>query len=105
MRNGGDFFKGFLVGGLIGAIMALLYAPKSGKETREDISKKTEEFAQRAKEEYEAALEKSKKTYRAAIDRLKNLENVAQKKVEEVEDQIQELAEKSLAKRRKPKPF
>jgi gas vesicle protein len=29
----------FLVGGLIGAAIALLYAPKSGRETRKDISK------------------------------------------------------------------
>jgi gas vesicle protein len=29
----------FLLGGLIGASVALLYAPKSGRETREAISK------------------------------------------------------------------
>jgi gas vesicle protein len=29
----------FLIGGLIGAGVALLYAPKSGRETRRDISK------------------------------------------------------------------
>jgi len=29
----------FLLGGLIGAGIALLYAPKSGRETRKDISK------------------------------------------------------------------
>ena len=29
----------FLLGGLIGATVALLYAPKSGRETRKDLSK------------------------------------------------------------------
>ena len=29
----------FVIGGAIGAIIALLYAPKSGKQTRKDISK------------------------------------------------------------------
>lgn len=29
----------FLVGGVIGAAIALLYAPKSGRETRKDIAK------------------------------------------------------------------
>ena len=52
MRNGGDFLKGFLLGGLIGSVIALLYAPKSGKETREEISQKAEELAHKAKEEY-----------------------------------------------------
>jgi gas vesicle protein len=29
----------FLLGGILGALVALLYAPKSGRETRKDISK------------------------------------------------------------------
>ena len=29
----------FLLGGLVGAAVALLYAPKSGRETRKDIAK------------------------------------------------------------------
>jgi len=29
----------FVVGGVIGAVVALLYAPKSGKNTRKDISR------------------------------------------------------------------
>lgn len=35
---------GFLAGSAIGAIIALLYAPKSGKELRGDIKEKTDEF-------------------------------------------------------------
>ena len=29
----------FLIGGVIGSVIALLYAPKSGRETRQDITK------------------------------------------------------------------
>jgi len=35
---------GFLAGGAIGAIIALLYAPKSGKELRKDIKDKADEY-------------------------------------------------------------
>ncbi len=35
---------GFLAGGAIGAILALLYAPKSGKELRNDIRSKTDDY-------------------------------------------------------------
>ncbi len=35
-----DFLKGVLIGGLIGAAAGILFAPKSGKETREDIARR-----------------------------------------------------------------
>jgi gas vesicle protein len=37
-------FVGLLAGGAVGAIIALLYAPKSGKELRNDIKIKTDEY-------------------------------------------------------------
>ena len=41
MSETGGFLKGFFVGGLIGAGLALLYAPKSGRELRGDIRDKS----------------------------------------------------------------
>lgn len=38
----------FLLGGLIGASVAVLYAPKSGIETRKEISKAAKRFKKRA---------------------------------------------------------
>ena len=70
-RNG-DLLKGLIIGGLIGAALGILYAPKSGKETREDIARKTEELLNKAKEEYEKAVEKSKLAYESAVKRLKD---------------------------------
>lgn len=45
-NNGGgfDFFKGVLFGGFFGVLAGLLFAPKSGKEMREDIRKCSLEF-------------------------------------------------------------
>jgi len=37
-------FTGFLSGGAIVALVALLYAPKSGKELRKDIKDKTDHY-------------------------------------------------------------
>jgi gas vesicle protein len=42
-NRGADFFKGFLIGGAIGAVAALLFAPKSGTELRADIRRKSRE--------------------------------------------------------------
>jgi gas vesicle protein len=89
-----DFVKGLFIGGLIGAVLGILYAPKSGKETREDIARKTEDLMARAREEYELALEKSKKAYEAAVKRLKEAEMSAKEKVEKVESKVEELTER-----------
>jgi gas vesicle protein len=92
--RGIDFLKGLFIGGLIGAALGILYAPKSGKETRDDIARKAEELRVKAREEYELALEKSKKVYEAAVKRLKEAEISAREKVEEVESKVEELTER-----------
>jgi gas vesicle protein len=48
----GDDYKriagSFLLGGVIGAIIALLYAPQSGRDTRKDITKKAKRVKREA---------------------------------------------------------
>ncbi len=53
------FVQGFLLGGLIGAGVALLYAPQSGKETREDLRRKSREFKDEAERQYQQALDRA----------------------------------------------
>lgn len=50
---------GFLTGGIVGAAVALLYAPKSGKELRGDIKAKAEEYLTDAETHLEVAKEKA----------------------------------------------
>ena len=45
--NFGAFLIGFLVGGITGAVVSLLYAPKSGDETRTVIKEKAIELKER----------------------------------------------------------
>ena len=51
-QNSSNYTKGFLlgalVGGAVGAITALLLAPKSGRELREDIAMRSSEFYDKA---------------------------------------------------------
>ena len=53
----GDFLKGLIVGGLAGIISGILFAPKSGKETRQDIINASDSARRRLKE-MEAEAEK-----------------------------------------------
>jgi len=53
-----DCLKGVIIGGLIGAVLGVLYAPKSGKETRRQICGLTEDVLQKAKEQCEETVRK-----------------------------------------------
>ena len=52
--NGGSgFFSGLLVGGAIGALAGVLFAPKAGKETRDGLMSESDEILNKAKSELE----------------------------------------------------
>jgi len=48
-----DWIKGLIVGGLVGMVLGILYAPKSGKETREDLGKMADEMCEKTRKQYE----------------------------------------------------
>ncbi|MEO8512470.1 MAG: YtxH domain-containing protein [Ignavibacteria bacterium] len=50
---------GFIAGGAIGGLAALLYAPKSGRELRKDISKKSKELINDGEEYLDSAKTKA----------------------------------------------
>jgi gas vesicle protein len=87
------FVKGIILGGVIGAALGLLFAPQSGRKTREEISGKAKELLTKAEKEYEAALKKSGKAYESAVKQLKNLESSAREKAGEMEEKVEELTE------------
>jgi gas vesicle protein len=45
MRRAFSFFIGATIGGLVGAIVSLLFAPASGEETRARITDRSQVFA------------------------------------------------------------
>ena len=87
------FIKGIILGGAIGAVIGILYAPQSGRKTRDDIDRKTKKLLTKAKEEYETALKKSSRAYESAVKQLKHLESSAKEKVGEMEEKVDELTE------------
>ncbi|GAB6269632.1 MAG: YtxH domain-containing protein [Smithella sp.] len=88
-----DLLKGLFIGGFIGVVLGILFAPKSGKDTREDIIRKTDEFLEQAKEGYENAVEKGKAIGETTVQHLKDLEISAKEKMEEVKGRINEFAQ------------
>jgi gas vesicle protein len=58
----------FILGGLTGAALAILYAPRSGRETREMLSEKLREGAERGRELKDQAAVKGRELYEEATD-------------------------------------
>ena len=91
-----DLLKGLFVGGLIGVALGILFAPKSGKEMREDITRKADELLVKAKEEYGKVLEKSKMAYDASVNNLEDLEASVKEKAAQVESMVIESAHQGI---------
>ncbi|WP_309720225.1 YtxH domain-containing protein [Armatimonas sp.] len=58
-NNKSDFLVGLLIGGALGAALALLYAPQSGEETRGKLKEKGGEFKEKTTETYDKARTKA----------------------------------------------
>lgn len=63
MQKSGSTYGWFLAGAILGAAVAVLYAPKSGKDTREMIGKKADDSRDSLAETSKDLVEKSKDLY------------------------------------------
>lgn|ERR1044072_1587635 len=81
-----------IIGGGIGAILALLFAPKSGQELREDIADVTRKGLEKGREAAGHLGEAAGEYYEVAKDRTGELYNAAQEKAEELAGRAREVA-------------
>jgi gas vesicle protein len=83
-------FISFLLGGVVGGAIALLYAPKSGKLLRKDINRKTNDFIEEGKKKtydtWNGAKEKVENTIESANDLLNTGREKIVRKTEKVKD-------------------
>ncbi len=81
-----------LIGGGIGAILALLFAPKSGEELRGDIADATRKGIDRSREAAQQLGDKAGEYYEATRERATGLYSQAAEKVGEVAQTARETA-------------
>lgn len=92
----GAFLVGFVVGGLTGAVVALLFAPQSGEETRALIKDKSIELRDRATHSAEDLIARAEATaaeYRARADELTKM---AREKTAELANEVRERGKSAL---------
>jgi gas vesicle protein len=66
--NASSIAMAFLLGGLAGAALAVLYAPRSGRETRELLGEKIREGAERGRQMKDRAVARGREMYDDATD-------------------------------------
>ena len=93
----GAFLIGFVVGGLTGAAVALLFAPQSGEETRTLIKEKSIELRDRASEEAESAIAKAEAAAAEARSRARELTDELKARGKDVVEAARKPAKKTAA--------
>ncbi len=103
-RNGSDFgsfLSGFLMGGLIGAAVALLMAPQSGEETRKLIRDKGIELRDQASETLEEAAAEARsradELTKMARERASEVTKMARERSEELRGRVEDIRSRGEA--------
>ena len=92
----GAFLVGFIVGGLSGAVVALLFAPQSGEETRALIKDKSIELRDRAQQSAEEALARAEATAQEARARADELARQLRERGQVVYDDVRERSKTAV---------
>lgn len=94
-RRGGSVFGAFLFGGLVGAVLGLLFAPRSGKETREIIAEKAEDYWGEGVDLYNTGVHKAAEVYETGKETASEKTEVLRAKIDEARGRLQEQVAKS----------
>jgi gas vesicle protein len=87
----GHFFRGFLIGGVLGALAGIFFAPKSGTELRSSIKEKGSEGLKDAKEIYADASTRAKEIIEKAKHQAKELKKEADRHLSGARQKAKEI--------------
>jgi gas vesicle protein len=88
----GTFVVGFFFGALVGGATALLFAPQSGEETRDQIRQKSIELSEQAQEKAEEARTKAETMLNDAREKFDEATKELQTRAKEMQKQVESLA-------------
>ncbi len=91
--NTKDFLIGVLIGGIAGAASALLLAPKSGKELREDLNKKAQNAKEMTSDFTDIALEKGAEYATLAKEKSASIAKTVSDQSSQLVDRVKEITQ------------
>jgi gas vesicle protein len=89
-NNGGDKLVYFLIGAGIGAVTALLFAPKAGSELRADIADVTRKGLDQARDTGREVGERANEYYQTGVERASDLANRSREAVSDLTNRSRE---------------
>ena len=87
-RRGESILGAFLLGGVVGAVLGLLFAPKSGTESRAILTAKAEEYWGEGKEYYETGREKVSEVYESGREKASEVYESGREKASETAEEL-----------------
>lgn len=94
-RRGGSLLAAFVLGGVIGAVLGLLFAPRSGKETREIITDKAQEYWGEGVDLYETGRSKVSDMYQSGSATVTEKGGELRAKIDDARERLKEQVEKT----------
>lgn len=91
--KGGEFLAGFIIGGLVGAAIALILAPGPGEETRARLKERGIELKGRAEDLSEEARKRTEEARKQAEEVAEEARRRAEELAEEQRSRLQEAVE------------
>src|SRR5262245_53007094 len=105
-----NYLSAFALGGITGAVLALLYAPQSGEETRQIVRKKIRRGAERGRETLREGADYAREKAQQGVDYGRQVAQKVVGKGQDLADEAMQYAESAAAevssfgeRRRKPR--
>jgi gas vesicle protein len=95
-RRGGGVLFAFLLGGVIGAVLGLLFSPRSGKENRELIADTANKYWNEGVELYGQGVDRVSEMYSTGVDAAGNKSAELREKIDAARDRLQDQVAESV---------
>lgn len=92
-KSSKNFLLGAVVGGIVGAVTALLLAPKSGKEMRSDLNEQAHVLKERSLELKDTAVERGSEWISVAKEKSSNIAKTVNEQSQQVASKVKDMAE------------